>query len=70
MFTSPEAVLAAGFTTSSPEYIAAQIYFSQQPAAAQMALGRQDLTALGAITVDGRADDWSFEVDPEIRARG
>jgi hypothetical protein len=51
-FTSPADVLAAGFSPSSPEYIAAQIYFSQLPAAAKFALGRQDLTALQTITID------------------
>jgi hypothetical protein len=53
-FTSTAGVLAAGFSPSSPEAIAAQIYFSQSPAAAKFALGRQDLTALQTITVDGR----------------
>jgi hypothetical protein len=54
IFTSTTAMLAAGFTTGSPEYIAAQIYFSQTPAAAQFAAGRQDLTALQTIAIDGR----------------
>lgn len=54
LYTSTTAMLADGFSTSNPEYIAAQIYFSQSPAATQFAVGRQDLTALETIVVDGR----------------
>jgi hypothetical protein len=53
-FSSTTAMLSAGFTTSEPEYIAAQIYFSQDPAPAFIWIGRQDLTALQTITLDGR----------------
>jgi len=56
LFSTPTSVamLAAGFTTSNPEYIAGQIYSSQNPTAATFAVGRQDLTALQTIVVDGR----------------
>lgn len=47
-------MLSAGFTTTDPEYIAGQIYSSQSPAAAQFAVGRQDLTAIQTITLGGR----------------
>lgn len=53
-FTSPATVLAAGFSLSSPEYLASLIYFDQTPTAAKFALGRQDLTALQTVTVAGR----------------
>ena len=53
-FTSAAAVLAAGFSLSSPEYIAAQIYFDQTPTPQYMWLGRQDLTALRTVVPDGR----------------
>jgi hypothetical protein len=43
-------MLTDGFTTSSPEYIAAQIYFSQNEAASFIWIGRQDLTAIAAMT--------------------
>ena len=52
VFTSTSAMLSAGFTTSDPEFIAAQIYFSQTPAAQTFAVGRQDLTAIGTATID------------------
>lgn len=54
LFTSTTAMLTAGFTTASSEYIAGQIYFSQSQPAVQFAIGRQDLTALQTITLDGR----------------
>lgn len=38
-------MLTDGFTITSPEYLAAQIYFSQSPAPTQLWIGRQDLTA-------------------------
>jgi hypothetical protein len=39
-----------GFETSSPEYICAQMYFSQTPQPQRLAVGRQDLTAISAVT--------------------
>ena len=53
-YASSAALLAAGFTTSSPEYIAAEIYFSQTPQPQFIWIGRQDLTALQTIVPDGR----------------
>jgi hypothetical protein len=44
-------MLTDGFTINSPEYICAQIYFSQSPAPAQIAIGRQDATAISALTI-------------------
>lgn len=58
LFTSPTAMLAAGFTVDDPEYNAAQVYFSQTQPALQIAIGRQDLTALGAITIDVPGTLW------------
>lgn len=49
LFTSAAAVLQAGFSSSSPEYIAAQIYFSPTPAPQYLWIGRQDLTAIQGI---------------------
>lgn len=49
-FTSTAAMLTAGFSSSSAEYIAAQIYFSQNPGAPPLYLwiGRQNLTAIAS----------------------
>jgi hypothetical protein len=42
------AMQADGFTTSSPEYIAVQIYFSQSPPPQAVYVGRQDGSAISA----------------------
>ena len=45
-----------GFTASDPEYIAAQLHFSQSPAPQALFIGRQDLTAINtAIPHSGNA---------------
>lgn len=59
LYTSTTAMLADGFTTSQPEYLAAQTYFSQTKPAFQMAIGRQDLTALGTIIIDVPGTGWA-----------
>lgn len=48
------AMLADGFDSADPEYIAAQIYFSQNPAPPAIWIGRQDGTAIQTAVPDGR----------------
>lgn len=43
-------MLTDGFTNTSPEYLAAQIYFSQSPAPTQLWVGRQNLVSATATT--------------------
>jgi hypothetical protein len=50
-YSSLTAILSDGFTLTSPEYIAAQIYFSQNQPAQFVWIGRQDLTAISTATV-------------------
>ena len=57
-YASTTAMLADGFTISSPEYIAAQIYFSQEPAPSFIWIGCQDLTALQTITINAAGTGW------------
>lgn len=57
--TYSTAMIADGFTTASPEYICAQIYFSQSPAPQSVIIGRQDLTALQTIAIDVAGTGWS-----------
>lgn len=54
-YTSLAGMVADGFTTSQPEYLAASLYFGQNPAARFLWVGRQDLTALigGTIAAAG-----------------
>ena len=55
-YSSLTAMLSDGFTTNEPEYIAAQIYFTQDPAPQFIWIGRQDLTAIfSAIPHSGNA---------------
>src|ERR1035437_994162 len=50
--TFSTAMIADGYTTSSPEYICAQIYFSQSPQPQRICIGRQDLTAINTMVYD------------------
>jgi hypothetical protein len=43
-------MLTDGFVITDPEYIAAQLYFSQEPQPQSLIVGRQDGTAIGAAT--------------------
>lgn len=45
-YTGTAGMLTDGFSSTSPEYVEAQLYFSQTPAATYLWIGRQDLTAL------------------------
>src|SRR5580700_8433928 len=47
--TSAAQLITAGYTTSSPEYIAAEIYFSQSPAPLLLWVGFQDPTSLKTV---------------------
>jgi Protein of unknown function (DUF3383) len=55
------AMLTAGFTTGSPEYIAMEIYFSQTPQPQYGWVGRQDLTAIAdnGLTIDVAGTGWA-----------
>jgi len=53
VYSSLTSMLSAGFAVTSPEYLAAQLYFSQSPTPAQVAIGRWDFpteSALQAVT--------------------
>ncbi len=59
LYTSTTSMLADGFTNTEPEYLAAQAYFSQKPAAFQIAIGRQDLTAIQTLAIDTAGSGWA-----------
>lgn len=48
-YASVSAMLTDGFLTSSPEYLAASLYFAQNPAPLRVWIGRQDLTAIQTL---------------------
>ena len=58
-YATPQAMLTDGFTTNEPEYIAAQIYFSQTPAPQFIWIGRQNGTALQTITINTAGTGWA-----------
>lgn len=51
-YTGTAGMLTDGFTTNSPEYIAAEILLSQNPAPPIFWIGRQDLTSISTFVVD------------------
>jgi hypothetical protein len=59
-FSSTTAMLSAGFSTSDPEFIEMQLYFSQTPPPQFGWVGRQDLTAIGALTLDAGGAGWAI----------
>ncbi len=61
-YAGTAAMLTDGFTTSNPEYIAAQLYFSQSPAPRILWIGRQDLTAIETIAVHGANQGTGYSV--------
>lgn len=48
-YASIAAMLTDGFITTSPEYLAASLYFSQSPSPLFVWIGRQDLTAIQTL---------------------
>lgn len=50
-YLSTAAMLSDGFTTNSPEYIAAQLYFSQSPAPTFVWIGLQDPKSIAAANL-------------------
>lgn len=49
LYLSLTGMLTDGFTTASPEYQAAQLYFGQSPPPQYLQVGRQDLTSLNTV---------------------
>lgn len=48
-YASTAAMLTAGWAGTEPEYLAAQVYFSQSPRPVAVIIGRQDLTATETV---------------------
>ena len=69
-YPSTAAMLTDGFTVSSPEYIAAQIYFSQTPTPQFIWIGVQDSTAIQTITINVAGTGWAVGDTFNIVASG
>jgi hypothetical protein len=63
-------MLTDGFTTSDPEYIAAQLYFSQTPSPNYIWIGVQDATAIATITINAAGTLWAVGDEFDIVAAG
>jgi hypothetical protein len=61
-FSSLTAILTAGYTTSDPEYIAAQLYFSQSPPPQYVWLGLQDATSIKTLNPHSGSAGTGFAV--------
>src|SRR5689334_981220 len=69
LYNSLADMVTAGFSTSSPEYLAAQQYFAAPSNPSQVAIGRQDLSAsetcLAALQACRAANtDWYIAYVP------
>lgn len=60
--TWSQQMIAAGFISSSPEYIAMQLYFSQSPPPQRGCVGRQDLTAISTVAPTGGSTGTGYKV--------
>jgi hypothetical protein len=58
-FSSAAALLTYGFTSSDPEYIAAELYFSQVPAPQNVFVGLKDATSLIGATLDAAGSGYA-----------
>jgi hypothetical protein len=61
-YSSLAQILTDGFSLTSPEYLAASLYFGQSPAAQFLWLGRQDLTAIATIILHAGAGGTGYVV--------
>lgn len=61
-YNNTNQMLSDGFSTNSPEFICAQLYFSQSPAPTILWVGRQDLTALATVVPHAAAEGTGYVV--------
>jgi hypothetical protein len=59
-------MLTDGFSVSSPEYIAAQLYFGQTPAPQYLWVGRRDLTSLATVVPHTGAAGTNYVVNDVV----
>ena len=65
-YLSASDMLSDGFLTSSPEYIAATLYFGQTPAPQTLWVGRQNLTALNDVQPHAAAEGTGYVVGDRL----
>lgn len=65
-YASVAAMLTDGFLTTSPEYLAASLYFAQNPSPLLVWIGRQDLTSIQTATPASGFAGTDYAVDDVI----
>jgi hypothetical protein len=53
VYSSLDAMSEDGFALTDPEYLSAELYFSQKPAPTLVWIGRQNLTAIATVAANG-----------------
>jgi hypothetical protein len=66
-YSTLSGMLADGFTTSSPEYIAAQIYFSQNPASQYVWIGAQCPSGINTLNPHSGAIGTGYVVGDIVK---
>lgn len=61
-YTSLAQMLTDGFSTSDPEYIAASLYFSQQPTAQFLWVGCQNPSGINGVAIHGANEGTGYQV--------
>lgn len=65
-YPSLAAMLTAGFTNTEPEYVAAELYFSQDEPPDEVWIGRQDLTAIQTAIPHSGAAGTGYVVGDQV----
>lgn len=58
-YTDLPGMVTDGFLITDPEYLAAQLYFAQNPAPEYLSVGRQDNGAMGTLTLNAGGTGYS-----------
>lgn len=65
-YATTAAMITDGFTTSSPEYLAAQAYFNQTPTPLFVWVGRQDATSVNTYQIHSGAAGTGYAVGDTV----
>lgn len=65
-YTSLNGLLQDGFSSTSPEYLAASVYFDQSPQPTFVWIGRQDKTAIAAMNIHAGSTGTGYYVNDVV----
>lgn len=69
-YASTSAMLTAGFSNSSPEFLAAELYFGQSPPPLLVQIGRQDLTSIASVQPHSANEGTGYQVGDVLAVGG